>query len=225
MNYLILFLEGIMTFISPCILPMIPIYISYFIGDNKLESENKAIINSIGFVIGFSIIFTMLGALASTFGNFIQEYINVFNIFAGGLLILFGLNYIGLFKIKLIERSFKIKSKINLHNLNLFASILFGIIFAIGWTPCVGPFLGSALMIATNSEHILKGVFMLLSYSLGLGIPFILSAILIENLKGAFKFIKKNYKVINLISGLFLIIVGMFMMTGYLNLILLWLTI
>ena len=224
MNYLILFLEGIMTFISPCILPMIPIYISYFIGDNKVKDKNKAIINSIGFVIGFSIIFTMLGALASTFGSFIQRYIKIFNIVAGLLLILFGLNYIGLFKIKLIERSFKIKSNINLHNLNLLASILFGMIFAIGWTPCVGTFLGSALIIATNSNDVLKGIFMLLSYSLGLGIPFILSAILIENLKEAFKFIKKNYKVINLISGLFLIIVGIFMMTGYLNLILLWLT-
>lgn len=224
MNYLILFLEGIMTFISPCIIPMIPIYISYFIGDNKVKDKNKAIINSIGFVIGFSIIFTMLGALASTFGSFIQRYINIFNIVAGLLLILFGLNYIGLFKIKLIERSFKIKSNINLHNLNLLASILFGMIFAIGWTPCVGTFLGSALIIATNSNDVLKGIFMLLSYSLGLGIPFILSAILIENLKEAFKFIKKNYKVINLISGLFLIIVGIFMMTGYLNLILLWLT-
>lgn len=224
MNYLILFLEGIMTFISPCILPMIPIYISYFIGDNKVKDKNKAIINSIGFVIGFSIIFTMLGALASTFGSFIQRYIEIFNIVAGLLLILFGLNYIGLFKIKLIERSFKIKSKINLHKLNLLASILFGMIFAIGWTPCIGTFLGSALIIATNSENVLNGIFMLLSYSLGLGIPFILSAILIENLKGAFKFIKKNYKTINLISGLFLIIVGIFMMTGYLNLILLWLT-
>ena len=224
MNYLILFLEGIMTFISPCIIPMIPIYISYFIGDNKVKDKNKAIINSIGFVIGFSIIFTMLGALASTFGSFIQRYIKIFNIVAGLLLILFGLNYIGLFKIKLIERSFKIKSNINLHNLNLLASILFGMIFAIGWTPCVGTFLGSALIIATNSNDVLKGIFMLLSYSLGLGIPFILSAILIENLKEAFKFIKKNYKVINLISGLFLIIVGIFMMTGYLNLILLWLT-
>lgn len=224
MNYLILFLEGIMTFISPCILPMIPIYISYFIGDNKVKDKNKAIINSIGFVIGFSIIFTMLGALASTFGSFIQRYIEIFNIVAGLLLILFGLNYIGLFKIKLIERSFKIKSKINLHKLNLLASILFGMIFAIGWTPCIGTFLGSALIIATNSENVLNGIFMLLSYSLGLGIPFILSAILIENLKGAFKFIKKNYKTINLISGLFLIIVGIFMVTGYLNLILLWLT-
>ena len=157
MNYLILFLEGIMTFISPCILPMIPIYISYFIGDNKVKDKNKAIINSIGFVIGFSIIFTMLGALASTFGSFIQRYIKIFNIVAGLLLILFGLNYIGLFKIKLIERSFKIKSNINLHNLNLLASILFGMIFAIGWTPCVGTFLGSALIIATNSNDVLKG--------------------------------------------------------------------
>ena len=148
----------------------------------------------------------------------------IFNIIAGLLLIIFGLNYIGIFKIPLLERSFKLKNKTNLNDLNLTASIIFGMIFAIGWTPCVGTFLGSALMIAANSQDTLKGVFMLLAYSLGLGIPFIISALLIDSLKGAFKFIKKNYKIINAISGVLLIIIGLLMMTGYLNLLLSWLT-
>lgn len=221
MDYFILFLEGIITFISPCILPMIPIYISYFIGGDE---NNKPLINSIGFVIGFSVIFTILGAAAGTFGAFIQKYMQLFNIIAGVLLIIFGLNYIGIFKISFLERSFKLKNKADLNKLNLASSILFGMIFAIGWTPCVGTFLGAALMIAASSQDTLKGILMLLSYSLGLGIPFIISALLIENLKGAFKFIKKNYKIINTISGILLILIGVMMMTGYLNLLLSWLT-
>ena len=224
MNYFILFLEGIITFISPCILPMLPIYISYFMGGNEGKKNSNALINSIGFVVGFSVIFTILGAAAGTFGVFIQKYMTTFNIIAGLLLIIFGLNYIGIFKIPLLERSFKLKNKTNLNDLNLTASIIFGMIFAIGWTPCVGTFLGSALMIAANSQDTLKGVFMLLAYSLGFGIPFIISALLIDSLKGAFKFIKKNYKIINAISGVLLIIIGLLMMTGYLNLLLSWLT-
>lgn len=224
MNYFILFLEGIITFISPCILPMIPIYISYFMGGNDNKNNNKALLNSIGFVIGFSVIFTILGAAAGTFGAFIQKYMKIFNIIAGILLIVFGLNYIGIFKITFLEKSFKLKNKTNLNKLNLISSILFGMIFAIGWTPCVGTFLGAALMIAANSQDTLKGIFMLLSYSLGLGIPFIISALLIENIKGVFKFIKRNYKIINTVSGILLIIIGLMMMTGYLNLLLSWLT-
>lgn len=220
MNYFILFLEGIITFISPCILPMLPIYVSYFMGGNEEGKSNKALINSIGFVIGFSIVFTILGGAAGTFGAFIQRYMKTFNIVAGVLLILFGLNYIGVLKISILDRSFKLKNKSDLNNLNLTASILFGVIFAIGWTPCVGTFLGSALMLAANSQDSMQGIFMLLAYSLGLGIPFIISALLIDTLKGAFTFIKKNYKVINTVSGILLIIIGILMMTGYLNLLL-----
>ncbi|MGN0026046.1 MAG: cytochrome c biogenesis CcdA family protein [Clostridium sp.] len=223
MNYFILFLEGILTFISPCILPMLPIYISYFIGEDE-SKNNKALINSIGFVVGFSMIFTVLGAAAGTFGVFIQKYMQLFNIIAGIILIIFGLNYIGIFKITFLEKSFKLKNKTNLSKLNLISSTLFGMIFAIGWTPCVGTFLGAALMIAANSQDTLKGILMLISYSLGLGIPFIISALLIENLKSAFKFIKRNYKIINTISGILLIVIGLMMMTGYLNLLLSWLT-
>ena len=169
-------------------------------------------------------IFTVLGAAAGTFGVFIQKYMQLFNIIAGIILIIFGLNYIGIFKITFLERSFKLKNKTNLSKLNLISSTLFCMIFAIGWTPCVGTFLGAALMIAANSQDTLKGILMLISYSLGLGIPFIISALLIENLKSAFKFIKRNYKIINTISGILLIVIGLMMMTGYLNLLLSWLT-
>lgn len=217
MNYIILFLEGIITFISPCILPMLPIYISYFMGNSQHNKPNKVLVNSIGFVIGFSSIFTLLGAAAGTFGSFLRQYINTFNIIAGIILVIFGLSYMDIINISLLKRSFGIKDKAKLKNLNILSSILFGIIFAIGWTPCVGTFLGSALMLAANSQHFFEGILMLLTYSLGLGIPFILSALLIDTLKSTFNFIKRNYKVINFISGALLIVIGILMATGYLN--------
>ncbi|WP_024615498.1 cytochrome c biogenesis CcdA family protein [Clostridium sp. Ade.TY] len=216
MNYIILFLEGIITFISPCILPMVPIYISYFMGDNNSgNKKNKALINSFAFVFGFAFIFTLFGGMAGKFGNLINEYMNIFNIISGILLIIFGLNYIGILKIKFLQRTFRIKQERK--NSSIVSSILFGFVFGVGWTPCVGPFLGSAMMIAANSSHTLEGISMLLVYSLGLGIPFILSALLIDTLKGTFNFIKRNYKIINIISGTILILIGIMMMTGYLN--------
>lgn len=217
MNYIILFLEGIITFISPCILPMVPIYISYFMGSNtdNGNNKNKGFINSLAFVIGFAFIFTLLGGMAGKFGNLINEYMNIFNIISGILLIIFGLNYIGILKVNILQRTFRINNVLKSNS--IISSLLFGFVFGVGWTPCVGPFLGSAMMFAANSSHTLQGVSMLLVYSLGLGIPFILSALLIHTLKSTFNFIKRNYKVINRISGTILIIIGVLMMTGYLN--------
>lgn len=221
MNYILLFLEGIITFISPCILPMVPIYISYFMGDDEIDNKkNKAIVNSIGFVFGFSFIFTLLGTGASVIGLSLNNYIKELNIISGIVMIVFGLNHLGVLNIKILQRSFKIKSGRVQKGAGITSSILFGVVFGIGWTPCVGPFLGSALMLATNSDNIMQGVLMLLTYSLGLGIPFILSTILIDSLKSTFDFIKRNYKIINRISGVILIIVGIMMITGYLNMLL-----
>lgn len=217
MEYLLLFLEGIITFISPCILPLLPLYISYFIGgnDNHEKFKYKALINSLGFVLGFTTVFTLLGTLAGTFGSFIKEQSFIINIFGGLIVILFGLNYIGIFKISFLERSLKLKTEIR--TFKFFSSIIFGIIFGIGWTPCVGTFLGTALMIAVNSQETIKGTIMLLTYSLGLGIPFVVCAILIEELKETLNFIKRNYKIINIVSGIILVIIGISIMTGYLN--------
>ncbi|MDU4890752.1 MAG: cytochrome c biogenesis protein CcdA [Clostridium sp.] len=217
MEYILLFLEGIITFISPCILPMLPIYISYFAGGDYADGENRGntLKNSIGFVIGFTIVFTLLGTVAGTLGNFIKEYYNVLNIIGGVIIVIFGLNYIGLFKIGFLERSYKMDIEVN--PFKFLSAIVFGMVFAVGWTPCVGTFLGSALMIAANSQSIIKGTSMLLVYSIGLGIPFIISAVLIGQLKETMNFIKKNYKIINFISGIILIAIGIAMMTGYLN--------
>lgn len=213
MQYFISFLEGIITFISPCLLPMLPIYISYFAGGNT-QNTKKTLSCALGFVSGFSIIFIALGALAGTLGSFLKEYQNAVNIISGIIVIVFGLNYLGLLKLNIFQGK---RRDFNTNNLNFFSSVLFGIIFSIGWTPCVGAFLGSALMMASQQGKALTGMLMLLSYSLGLGIPFILSAILIQKLKTSFDFIKKNYAIINTISGILLILVGIMMATGTLG--------
>ena len=155
-----------------------------------------------------------MGALAGTVGSFLQKYQIAVNIISGAIVILFGLNFLGIFKLNIFKGSSK---KANTKNLGFFSSMLFGIIFSVGWTPCVGAFLGSALMLASQQGHVLEGVIMLLTYSIGLGIPFILSAILIDKLKTAFDFIKRHYNIINIISGSLLILIGILMATGMLN--------
>lgn len=210
MQYLIAFLEGIITFISPCLLPMLPIYITYFAGGGQ-RTTAKTLKGAIGFVTGFTIVFVMLGALAGTVGSFLKEYQTVVNIVSGLIVIVFGLNFLGVFKLNLFKDSQK---SVNTDGMGFFSAMLFGVVFSIGWTPCVGAFLGSALMLASQQAHVIEGMLMLLLYSLGLGIPFILSAVLIDYLKGAFDWIKKNYKVINTISGIMLVLIGMLMATG-----------
>ena len=211
MQYLISFFEGILTFISPCLLPMLPVYISYFAGGEA--DSKKTFRNALGFILGFTILFTAMGALAGTLGSSLSKYQMAVNIVSGLIVIFFGLNFMGVIKLNL----FKGSARMQTGNLGFFSSLLFGMIFSVGWTPCVGAFLGSAFMLASQQGHVLEGTLMLLSYSLGLGIPFLLSAVLIDQLKGAFNFIKRHYTVINYICGGLLILVGILMATGILN--------
>ena len=210
MQYVISFLEGVVTFISPCLLPMLPIYISYFAGGGE-RSVKKTLRGALGFVTGFTIVFVALGALAGTLGSLLKEYQTAVNIVSGLIVIFFGLNFLGVFKLNLFKGS---NHKVNTKNMGFFSAMLFGIIFSVSWTPCVGAFLGSALMLASQQGHVGEGVVMLLVYSLGLGIPFVLSAVLIDYLKSAFNWIKKHYKVINIVCGVLLILVGVLMATG-----------
>ena len=210
MQYVISVLEGVVTFISPCLLPMPPIYISYFAGGGE-RSVKKTLSGALGFVTGFTIVFVALGALAGTLGGLLKEYQTAVNIVSGLIVIFFGLNFLGVFKLNLFKGS---NHKVNTKNMGFFSAMLFGIIFSVSWTPCVGAFLGSALMLASQQGHVGEGVVMLLVYSLGLGIPFVLSAVLIDYLKSAFNWIKKHYKVINIVCGVLLILVGVLMATG-----------
>lgn len=210
MQYVLLFLEGIITFISPCLLPMIPIYVSFFAAGEA--NKRRTVVNSLGFVLGFTMVFVLLGAFAGLLGGVFQQYSMVVNIVTGLVVIILGLNFLGVFKIGFLNRM--TNRSANTKDLNFFSAVLFGIVFSLGWTPCVGAFLGSALMMASRQGGTLEGVIMLLVYSLGLGIPFVVSAVLIDTLKGAFDFIKKNHKIINIVSGCFLIVVGILMATG-----------
>ena len=213
MQYVIAFLEGIITFISPCLLPMLPIYISYFAGGGE-RSTGKTLKGALGFVFGFTVVFVALGALAGTVGSFLREYQTAVNVVSGLIVIFFGLNFLGVFKLNLFRGS---RYSVNTDHMGFFSALLFGIIFSVGWTPCVGAFLGSALMLASQQAHVIEGMLMLLAYSLGLGIPFILSAVLIDYLKTAFNWIKKNYRVINTVSGGLLVLIGILMATGTLG--------
>lgn len=213
MQYLISFLEGIITFISPCLLPMLPIYISYFAGGGQ-RSTKKTLTGAFGFVTGFTVMFVAMGALAGTVGSFFKEHQTIVNLVSGLVVICFGLNFLGVLKLNLFRGSSR---AVNTDNMGFFSAILFGFIFSIGWTPCVGAFLGSALMLASGQGHVMEGMLMLLVYSLGLGIPFILSAVLIDKLKATFDWIKRNYRMINRISGSLLIIIGILMATGMLG--------
>ena len=210
MQYLISFLEGIITFISPCLLPMLPIYISYFAGGGE-RATTKTLKGAFGFVIGFTFVFMILGTLAGTVGSILRKYQTAVNLLSGLVVIFFGLNFLGLFRLNVFKG---IPRAVNTDNMNFFSAILFGVIFSIGWTPCVGAFLGSALMLASQQAHAIEGMMMLLAYSLGLGIPFILSAVLIDYMKSAFHWIKKHYSVINILSGSFLVLIGILMATG-----------
>ena len=210
MQYLISFLEGIITFISPCLLPMLPIYVSYFAGGGE-RSTKKALLGAAGFVTGFTLVFVTMGALAGTLGSFLRTHQTAVNVISGLIVIFFGLSYLGVFKLTLFRGS---NRSMSTGVQGFFPCILFGMVFSIGWTPCVGAFLGSALMLASQQGQVLTGILMLLAYSLGLGIPFLLSAVLIDRLKATFHFIKRNYRIINLVCGSFLVLVGILMATG-----------
>ena len=213
MQYLISFLEGIITFISPCLLPMLPIYVSYFAG-GEARSTGRTLKTALGFVLGFTLVFLAMGALAGTVGHFLKAHQTAVNLISGLIVICFGLNFLGVLKLNVFRGS---RTAMNPRNLGFFSAMVFGIVFSLGWTPCVGAFLGSALLLASQQGHITEGVLMLLAYSLGLGIPFILSAVLIDKLKSTFDWIKTHYHIINLISGSLLILIGLLMATGTLG--------
>ena len=213
MQYFITFLEGIITFLSPCLLPMLPVYISYFAG-GKERSTGKTLLSAAGFVTGFTLMFVAMGALAGTIGSFLRQHQIAVNIVSGLIVIFFGLNFLEVFRLNIFHGGNK---RIQKRDMGFFSALLFGVVFSIGWTPCVGAFLGSALMQASQQGSTLTGMIMLLCYSLGLGLPFLLSAVLIDRLKSAFNWVKSHYRIINIISGSFLILVGLLMATGLLG--------
>ena len=207
MTYLLTFLEGIASFISPCILPLLPIYISYFAGSES--KKTKALVNSIAFVIGFSIVFILLAIIANKVGNVLLGYVRYLKILFGIIIIFLGLNYIEIFNFKLFSKFKRFNADVK--ELNVIKSAIFGIFFSISITPCVGTFLSSALLLIASEESIIKGLILIILYCIGLGLPFIISSVLIDKLKNVFSFIKKNYRIVKIISGLVLLIMGCYL--------------
>lgn len=216
MTYLITFLEGMITFISPCLLPMLPVYAAYFAGGTSGEQSGRRspLFKAAAFVLGFTITFAALGAFAGSIGMLLKQYQTGVNIVSGLVVIFFGLNFLGVIRLSIFRGTTGMGQNTEM---GILSTVLFGIVFAVGWTPCVGAFLGSALMLASSAGSVFHGMILLLCYSAGLGIPFLISAVLIQKLKTTFDWIKQHYSVINKVSGGLLILVGILMMTGWLN--------
>ena len=224
MGFVVTFLEGVITFVSPCLLPMLPIYIAYFAGDagaatladSASARLKRTVICALGFIAGFTALFCALGALSGTLGLAFAKHQRVLDVVCGVIVICLGLNYLGVLKIPLLQRTIKPSNTIVPRN--FFSSLLFGMVFAIGWTPCVGAFLGSALSLAASSGQTQAGLLLLLSYSLGLGVPFLLTAILIDQLESALSWIKAHYGLIDKLCGALLVVVGLLMASGLMGL-------
>lgn len=210
MEYTVTFLEGLVSFISPCILPMLPIYISYFAG--KSQSRARAFARSVAFVLGFTCVFCLLGFFAGSIGGLLHSYHTAVDIVCGIVIILLGLHFLGVIKLPFF-RGFGASPKVS----GVFSSFAFGGVFSLAHLPCIGAFLGSALMSASASGSAGKGFYMLLSYSIGMGVPFLVSALLIQKLSPLFDKIRNNYKFINPICGVLLILLGFLMASGLLH--------
>lgn len=210
MEYILTFTEGIISFISPCMLPMLPIYISYFACGE--EEKGKIFSRVLAFVAGFTLVFCLLGLFAGTLGHFLASHHKTVELAAGIIIIIFGLAYM-----EVVPLPFFKGMQTSINAGSIISAFIFGTIFSVSLTPCVGAFLGSALMLASASGTAVKGGILLFFYSLGLGVPFLISALIIDRLKGLFGFIKRNYRIINIICGVFLIAVGLLMVFGFMG--------
>ena len=188
------------------------IYAAYFAGGGQ-RGIQKTVRCALGFIVGAVVVFVSIGFFPAYTGRLLRHQRTV-NWICGSIVTVFGLNTLGLFRRNLLTSGSRV---LDARDMTFFSAALFGIIFSVGWTPCVGAFLGSALALAAQQGHVLEGMSMLLTYSLGLGIPFLISAVLIDGLKGAFDWVKRHYRVINLLSGCFLVLVGALMASGLLG--------
>lgn len=213
MDYAVTFLEGVITFISPCLLPMLPVYVAFFAGGaGRSGSLRRTFTCAAGFIVGFTLLFTLLGAAAGAVGSLLVRYRAALDLICGLIVVVLGLNYLGVLRIPALQRT--LKPKTDVVPRGFASSFAFGVVFAVGWTPCVGAFLGSALSLAASSGSAATGIALLLCYSLGLGLPFAIAAVLIDQLEGAFAWVKSHYGVIDKVCGALLVAMGVLMATG-----------
>ena len=209
---------GFISFLSPCVLPLIPGYISYISGESLgdiVEKQKKIILKTVLFSLGFSLVFISFGATASLIGNILLENSNTLRIIAGIIIIIFSLQLIGILNLNFLNQEKRFQTK-NYSN-NLFFPVLVGAAFGFGWTPCIGPVLGSILTLAAVESSIGKGILLLSFYSLGLAIPFILSGYGISKFLAFSKNFRKNIKVVSVTGGVILLITGILILTNKLQ--------
>ena len=218
------FVAGLLSFLSPCVLPLIPSYITYITGLSlaDLQTEHtsgkiriKTAVHSILFIAGFTTVFVLLGASATFFGEFMQENMGVIRRVGGVMIIVFGVHLTGLFPIQFLLG----EKRLTIHNrpAGYLGSFLVGVAFSAGWTPCIGPILASILMIAATENTLHHGILLLLAYSMGLAVPFLFSALAMHGFLLAFKRFKKHIRLFEIFTGLFLIVVGIMVFCNYMT--------
>ena len=206
MNILQTFLEGVISFVSPCMLPMLPVYVTYFSAGEAGKVGMFA--RAFAFMVGFTVVFVSLGVFAGSLGSALAAHRKVVNVVCGVMVILFGLGYLGVFRLPFSGM------KSGRTPTGVVSAFVFGLIYSVSLTPCVGAFLGAALMQAASEGGAVQGAILLLAYSLGLGVPFVLSAVLLNRFRVMFGFIKSRYNVINPICGALLILFGAWMLAA-----------
>jgi len=213
----IAFGAGLISFLSPCVLPLIPGYISYISGSSLSELVEKKNINltpMILFTVGFSIVFIIFGAASTLLGQVLLQNSFELRILAGLTIVILSLHIIGVINLKFLNYEKRIQTNINS---SFYSPILIGMAFAFGWTPCIGPILGSILVLAATEENINRGILLLISYSLGLALPFILSGYLIQKFLIFSKNFKKNINLVSKVGGIILLITGILILTNQLQ--------
>ncbi|MDP8261710.1 MAG: cytochrome c biogenesis protein CcdA [Candidatus Ancaeobacter aquaticus] len=220
-NIFIAFLAGLLSFLSPCILPLIPSYLFFITGlsvkqlseeTQRAKVRTTALLNSVSFVLGFTLVFCALGATASFIGQKLFEYQYIIMKVGGAFIILFGIHLTGIFSFGFLQKEKKVH--VRSKKWGYLGSFIVGLAFGAGWTPCVGPILGSILVMAGTTGEMYKGVILLGFYSLGIGLPFIFATLAVNTFLGLLERFKKWIKVFSILSGVFLIIVGILLFTN-----------
>jgi cytochrome c-type biogenesis protein len=218
---------GLISFLSPCVLPLVPPYMTYLAGTSLDRIENaddpqlrkRAITTAIVFVLGFTTVFTLLGATASALGQLVRQYMDVFGIVAGVIIILMGLHFLGVFRIAMLYREARFQAG---SNVNLWGAYVMGLAFAFGWTPCIGPILAAILAVAGTEQSVARGAFLLAVYSAGMGIPFILAAFAMKPFVNFLKRMKSRFGMVEKAMGGLLVLTGIAFLTGGIEMMAFW---
>lgn len=206
----LLFLEGLLAFVSPCMLPMLPVYLMYLAAETE-QGKRASVVNTIGFVAGFTLLFMALGATATAIGAALDAHRLLLQRASGFVILIFGLHFLGVFRIGFLDVEKKLE--VSVRRRGFIGALLFGAAFSLGWTPCLGPFLGSALMLAGARETVAEGVFYLFVFSMGLGVPYILAALFFTRIKGIFQWLRRHGQTIKKVSGAILAAAGIAILT------------